>query len=76
MVSELKHCPKCLAHYTGEHTCDGLMRRLVAASKQPIPYIDTGSRDICPECQGHHVKAPVCARCNGAGLVPIEVPNG
>ena len=26
-------CEKCLAHYTGEHQCDGLMKHLVSFNK-------------------------------------------
>lgn len=37
----LKKCPDCLAHYTGKHECDGLMKHLVTYSKMKQKALDT-----------------------------------
>lgn len=31
---ELKKCEQCMAHYTGKHTCDGLLKQLTGIYKK------------------------------------------
>jgi len=37
-------CPDCLAHYSGKHECDGLMKMLVGEHKKGTP--------VCVQCGG------------------------
>ena len=37
---KIQKCNKCLAHYTGVHKCDGLMKYLVEAKRRKDNRVD------------------------------------
>ena len=47
-------CKKCLAHYTGTHTCFGLMEELVKFNKKKVK--------TCKSCNWEEFGTP-CPRC-------------